>query len=200
MRTLSWGFRKAQIWLDELPTWDFHTLEVVEQSRDASNSRNYKEKKCAIELYAPIGAIAYYGALGVTFTPQGRGRITVLVPISEDNGPLLDASLAGKTDEVHIGLPQEYAENILDVFLNADSVQQLGAGTLRICSGAHGTIGSSPWFFGALSRILTKLLLLEDTSASDESLIDFIRKELIQKGPSTNDVITNLGVQMNQIR
>src|SRR5712664_4064448 len=113
MRTLSWGFRKARIWLDELPTWDFHALEVVEQSSNVSKPGSNKSKKCAVEIYVPIGAMAYYGALGATFTPQDMGRVTVQVPISEDKGPLLDASLAGKTDEVHIGLPQEYVGDIL---------------------------------------------------------------------------------------
>jgi len=200
MRTLSWGFRKARIWLDDLPAWDCHTLEVIEQSSAVSKLRHSKSKKCAVEIYTPIGAMAYYGALGAIFIPQDIGRVTVQVPISEDKGPLLDASLAGKTDEVHIGLPHEYVGNILDGFLNADTVQQLGAGTLRICCGAHGDIGSSPWLFGALSRILTKLLLLEDTSVSDESLIELIRGELIRRGTSTNTVSTDLGVQMNQIR
>ena len=143
-----------------------------------------------------IGPIAYYGALGATFTPQDIRKVTVQVPISEGKGPLREASLAGKTDEVHLGLPQEYVGDIINGFLNADTVQQLGAGMLRICCGAHGTVGSSPWIFAALSRILTKLLLLEDTSVSDESLIELIRGELIQKETSTHTVVTNLGIQM----
>ncbi|HWS83103.1 MAG TPA: hypothetical protein VN207_02470 [Ktedonobacteraceae bacterium] len=196
MRTLRWGFHKARIWLDELPTWDYQSLEVVEQSSDVSKSRDSKSKKGAVEVYAPIGPIAYYGALGATFTPQDIGRVTIRVPISEDKGPLREASLAGKTDEVHLGLPQEYIGDIINGFLNADTIQQLGAGMLRICCGAHGTVGSSPWIFGALSRILTKLLLLEDTSVSDESLIKLIRGELIQKETSTHTVITNFGIQM----
>jgi hypothetical protein len=177
--------------------WDTHSFtDYLSDLELAKACLTIELDKIAIEryYYAPIGAVAYYGALGAIFAPQASGRVTVQVPISEGNEPLLEASLAGKTDEVHLGLPQEYAEDILDAIWHAEPIEQLGAGILRVCCAAHGNIGSSPWFFGALSRILAQLLLRDGASFSDESLIDLMRRELV------HNVSSNLGVQLNQIR
>ena len=178
MRTLSWGLRKARIWLDEVPDWMYQPSEVITRSSDVSRSGRSAIRECAIELFVPTGAMAYYGALGATFTPQNKGVFTVRIPISKDGGKLLKTALAGKMDEVHIGLPEEYVEGILENFLRVDTVQQLGAGTLLVCEAAYGNIGSSVWFFGVLSRTLSKLFLLEDVSLPDEAFIELIRSEL----------------------
>ena len=181
MRELRWKLSKARIWLDELPAYEYQAIDTSEQGREVSTTSNVISQACAIELVHPVGARAYYGALGATFLAQGTGRFVVQVPISADKGRLLDTSLAGKIDEVHIGLPREYVNGVLSGFMDDESIQQLGAGTLCVCCAAHGSVGSSIVVFRALSRVLAHLFVQEKASLSDEYLIELIRRELSRK-------------------
>lgn len=180
MRELNWKLSKARIWLDELPAYEYQAMDTMEQGKEVS-AITTTNQACAIELFHPVGARAYYGALGATFLAQGTDRFVVQVPISEDNGRLLDTSLAGKIDEVHIGLPREYVKGVLSGFVDDEMSQQLGAGTLRVCCAAHGSIGSSTLVFRALSRVLAHLFVQERTSLTDEYLVELIRRELSRK-------------------
>ncbi|MBV9614272.1 MAG: hypothetical protein JO031_02310 [Ktedonobacteraceae bacterium] len=181
MRVLTWKLSKARVWLNELPSYNYQAIDTIEQKRDFSETKRVTNRECAIELYNPVGPRAYYGAIGASFTPQKTGNFIIQVPVSIDKGPLLDNSLAGKSDEVYIGLPLAYVDGVLSGFISDNTIQQLGSGTLRINNAAHGSIGSSLWLFRVLSRVLSNLFLYENSSVSDEFLIKLISTELLQR-------------------
>jgi hypothetical protein len=119
--------------------------------------------------------------LGATFVSEDTGRLHVTIPLSSSDGEVVHESLAGRIDTVHSGLPAEYLDGILDVVDSETTAQLLGAGSLRFCCAAHGELGSSPWLFRGLSRIVIQLLSMEHTPSTDEQLIEFIQEQLRYK-------------------
>jgi hypothetical protein len=180
MISLQWGLREAGIWLDELPNWHYEGTETIERQFDSTSSDQMVNISSAIELFVPLGARFYYGALAVTFIPAIIGPLVVQVPILESEVILQDALVDNKLDTVFIGLFPEYARGIFDGLLNTDATQLLGSGMLSISGAAHGAIGSSPWMFKLLSRISVKLLTLDKNDVSDEQLIKLIQEEWVQ--------------------
>lgn len=187
MVVLSWKFNKARIWLDELPDWEFRETQVFELLQETPEKRYTDACSAAIELLLPIGGRAYYGALGAEYVPAPLKQLVIQVPITLDEGSIIHNAIAGRYDTVRAGLPREYLRGVLDGVQNVPETQSLGPGTLRFCRAAHGSLGSSLWFFGVLSSIVIKLLLLERETVSDELLIKLIQAELrnhpIQRRP-----------------
>lgn len=167
-----------QIWLDELPEWRNEGAEVAERHQETSR-RGITERRCAaIELFVPVGPRAYYSVLGAIFVPGQEDRLLIQVPISVNQGQPVLESLAGRADKVRVGLPYEFTGSVFDGVLSINPAQLLGAGTLQFCCAATGDIGSSPWMFRVLGRVVVKLLSSDRSSFSEENLIRLLDLEL----------------------
>jgi hypothetical protein len=179
MLSLNWGLSKARVWLDELPAWQYQGSEIVERHANVATSNQAGSASGAIELFRPIGARFYYGALALTFTAASTPTesLTIQVPILDSQNRLQDA-LTKELDTVFVGLLEEYTEGIFAAFQDTTLTQLLGPGTLRVAGAAHGVIGSSSWVFQVLGRSLVKLLMLEQKDISDERAVNIIQKEL----------------------
>lgn len=183
MLSLQWYYSKARIWVDELPNWHYKETEIIERQIDATMPNKLIHESSAIELFVPIGARFYNGALAITFVPAATGPLVIQAPISgsEDTlgteNILQDTVTSNKLDTLLIGLLPSYANGIFDGILNTATAQLLGSGTLYISGAAYGAVGSSFWMFKVLSRIAVKLLTLEPKDMSDEQLIKLIQAE-----------------------
>ncbi len=178
MIALNWGGSKARIWLDKLPPWYYEVSEVIERHLLALNKKVIPRGHAAVELSVHTGPRVHYGGLGATFVPAHTGQLLIQVSTSADKGQLLSDSLVGKMDKVHIGLPTEYAAGVLKGVMNTDLTSSIGNGTLHFCCAVHGEIGSSPWMFQALSRIVIRLLCVDKGSALQEDMIVLLQQEL----------------------
>lgn len=179
---LSWQHNKAHVWLGELPGWEVGKAQVFEQHRDAPDMKDTDTRSAAVELLIPAGGRAYYGALGAEFVPAPVKQLVVQVPISLDEGQIIPNTLAGRLDTVYTGLPQEYLQGVLNGVMNSVEMPFLGSGTLRFCRSAHGSLGSSIKFFGILTTLVIKLLLLERQAISEEALLELIQAVLTKQG------------------
>jgi hypothetical protein len=181
MLSLKWDWSRARIWWDESPDWHYEGTEIIKRQIESTTSNQPIYQSSAIELFLPVGARFYYGALAVTFVPATAGPLVIRVPVldwEQGADDILQDALPGRQlDTVIIGLLPEYADGVFDGILNPAIAQFLGSGTLSISGAAHGAVGSSPWMFKLLGRISVKLLNLDKKEVSDEQLIKFIRAE-----------------------
>src|SRR5262249_42340971 len=146
-------YSRARIWMDELPNWHYKGTEIIERQIDTSMPNKPIHESSAIELFVPIGARFYNGALAITFVPATTGPLVIQVPTLDSEDILQDTVTSNKLDTLLIGLLPEYANGIFDGILNTATAQLLGSGTLYISGAAHGAVGSSFWMFKVLSRI-----------------------------------------------
>ena len=94
--------------------------------------------------------------------------------VSNAQGALYKASLAGKMDDVYVGLPEEYANSVFEGIIESKVINDLGGGNLRITQSAHGRIGSSPWLFKKLGNILPVVLASDSAMDWEKALIDIL--------------------------
>ena len=178
MITLRHYERVVQIWLDELPEWSYEESEVAERHQQTIQVCFTEVLRAAVELFIPKGGRAYYGALGAEFVPGQQGRLLIQVPFSPSGSHPIRPSVAGRVDVVRVGLAHEYVGSVLDGVLSLNPAQLLGQGTLCFCCASYGEVGSSPWLFQRLGRIVVKLLSIDRHSVSEEELGRLISLEL----------------------
>lgn len=164
----------ARIWLDDLPAVTYPPFNTIERRLETHRLVLGTARSIAVEVAGMVGHPSSYGLLGASFTPLPVDQLLIQVVCSTENGCLLDWALAGRCDEVHAGLPAEYASSVLDAAGTADGVADLSAGLLRFDHAAHGDVGSSSWFFGQLGRLLVSLLPRDVSQIRDDELAEII--------------------------
>lgn len=176
MRKLSWRMNRAHVWLDHMPNWVFHTSQVFHQTVAAPDTRLLDTRVAAIELFIPAGARIHYGALGGRYTPERSGELIIQVCASTAKQERLNNTLAAGLDTVCVGLPAEYADEVIQGAIAMAIDKGLGAGTVSLCQAAHGVAGSSRWMFRSLGAAVTTLLTDDYHVATDADLIDLLRE------------------------
>lgn len=180
MRTLQLTpLAKARVWSGEKMTGGFKAEGVITGSAEQSFA-GWPSSNVVVGLEAllPRGARAEYGLLGLEFMPDDLGRLQMAVPYSGMAGTAWPDALAGKLDEVRLGLPKEYASAVL-ASLSSAVEGRAPSGVLRIVDAAHGLVGSSPNFFGKLTRAAVELVLLSGIEVPDDRLVSLLRGIII---------------------
>lgn len=90
--------------------------------------------------------------------------------MSSDEGEILENTIAMQGEEVHLGIPKEYGEKILQVAAAYFREHNYGAGEIVFFMGAHGYYGSSQAVFGLATNIL--LNCLEKKCGSDVKMLE----------------------------
>jgi hypothetical protein len=83
-------------------------------------------------------------------------------------GAWFPESLAGQSGDVKIGLPDEYADAVINGV--AKAAEAVGAPTrrkLRFAWAAHDRVGSSRWIFEKASGIVLRLLTLPTSDLNE---------------------------------
>ncbi len=68
----------------------------------------------ALELLLSRRDMSNYAFLGIKFTPKNIKSLNIRVNISLDEDEILSDNIAMKSDTVFLGIPNEYAEAIID--------------------------------------------------------------------------------------
>lgn len=172
-------FVKTRVWYGEKMTGGFEAQAVITGSA-GQNSAGWPSGNVVVGLEAllPRGARAEYGLLGLEFLPDNLGRLQMEVPYSGMTGVAWPDALAGKLDEVRLGLPKEYASAVY-ASLSSAVEGRVPSGVLRIVDAAHGLVGSSPSFFGKLTRAAVELVLLSGIEVPDDRLGSLLRGIII---------------------
>jgi hypothetical protein len=170
-------YKKARVWVGELPKLSYDVLQVEQRRLEAEGSILAEVRCAAVELLIPTGPRSLYGALGAMVTPGACGQLLVQVAISPLDGELVASALTGRMDEVHIGLPQEYAGAVLEGAVNTEEIHLLGPGILRFNHAAHGEVSSAQVIFRRLARTVVRLLCLDTEAVSEEELRKMLERE-----------------------
>jgi hypothetical protein len=168
-------FAKARIsWQRQV---DLHFRADGVLSREVVGQAARSPRFVSIEALVPRGARADYGLLGISYEPRDAAGLRIEVGYGDAQGERWPSSLAETIDEVRTGLPKEYAQAVLDGFLEAS--RQPPNGVLVLVEAAHGLAGSSPDFFRKIAAAGVGLLLLADAPKGVEALVAFLRSALV---------------------
>ncbi len=162
------GYRKARIWLGELPELNYPIVNVLSRTKDAKKVDISEVRRTAIEMLIPTGGCFIYGLLEAEFTPTNLGEFSIKVATSANTGNPVNWSLATSVDEVCAGIPLEYSESVIEGALSAGDI--LGSGILCFQGGAHGAVGSSKRIFRHLATTAVRILVYPFESISEENL------------------------------
>lgn len=173
VRVLKLGkYGRARVWIGELPGAAYPAVKTFTHAIAAEASSENRLRLVAVEVFMPLGPRSMYGLLGGRWTSGTTSQLSVDVSIAAADGQLLSDNLAGKGDEVRVGLPAEYAQAVLaGVDLAKSEMNTLAAGKVSINCAAHGAIGSCEAVFKHLAAILIKLLNTASVEPSDEDLV-----------------------------
>lgn len=171
---------KARLWINETAGAVYAPARVLEKVVPAFAPGGHEARAIVLEVRLPRGPRAEYGLLGARFTPDDSGHVTLRVGVSGAEGATFD-SLAGSFDDVRVGLPEEYAGEVLGTLA---SLERLPAGVLEIHECAHGAVGSSRVLFARLAKLIAALadtrVDLSDGAAEREMLAEFAPRERVQ--------------------
>ncbi len=172
------GLRKGRLWINNLPKIEYTTIDVLKAKIKAEGSTNLVNTQIALELLLP-NEVSNYALLGADFTPNDSDLLTIEVCISKNDDLILSDTIAKPYEEVHVGIPREYAQTIIDTVQKTlnDSVE-VPSGILRFNCGAHGYIGSSQAIFSKVTRIILVLITCSEVQNSCEGLKEVVLSEL----------------------
>jgi len=171
-------YRKARIWLDELPPMPIGTFENMQCSFSSKNGVGLGLRKAAVELYVPSG-VYEYGLLGAEMYYSGNPGLDVELITSEGIGVPYQDSLVGVARDAYWGLPQEYVQAVLKGVSLALSEPALQiSGKLTINTTSFSVIGSSELAFTWVARVLIRLFGRASLASRDEFIAQLFEFEL----------------------
>jgi hypothetical protein len=163
--------RKAKVWVGDQPGAVYVTDRTVTHILEAKPSFTDTFHRGAVELYVPTGPRSIYGLLGAEFKHDKSNKVSIRVNVSSDRGPRVIGSLAEASDDVRIGLPEDYVEGVLrGVLLAQQQVEHLLSGDVVFNCAAYGVKWSNKLIFSHLSSILLKILIMNNDEFSEEKL------------------------------
>jgi hypothetical protein len=164
--------RRARVWFGEAPNAGYSPTAVVRRVVSTGDTKPAAAKLAAIELMVPRGAIATYGLLGAELLDDGEGVGAVCVGVNRTGFPM-QQSLAPMSDDVRVGLLDEYAEAVVSGVERVVNEGWHFKGELTFRWAAHSAVGSSPAFFLELSVWVARLLA-GTMPPSEKNLVDML--------------------------
>jgi len=173
------NLRRAKIWLGELPQLKVHADRVLAGDIKTSRPSFPESRRVAIEMSIPQGARSLYGLLGGELQKGQTGAFRYEVSVSTASGRPFEDSIAPSPEDARIGLPEEYAQAVVDGLSEAGGASSvLPSGRMIISCAAHGAIGSSRLLFKRLARALAQILIADRLPSSEEQAAAFLTFEL----------------------
>lgn len=161
---------KINLWINENLAFDEKILEVLHEEVKSNEVVSWKDITYIVEFYIGQKHMSNYAMLGMEYIYKNTGKLDVKVCVSNDEGKILENTIAMPGDEVHSGIPKEYGEKILQVAASYFRVHNYGTGEIVFFMGAHGYYGSSQAVFGLATNIL--LNCLEKKCESDVKMLE----------------------------
>ncbi|MCT8978826.1 hypothetical protein N4T77_19800 [Clostridium sp. CX1] len=170
-------FIRARLWTDELPELKYNTIEVLKVDIETVNAENWQQKYLGLELSLSRNS-SNYALLGVKYVPSKEKVLKVKVNVGMSNDVILKNNIAQEIDEVHVGIPKEYAAPIINYIQENINKINIPPGTLLFNTGAHGYIGSSQTVFLLSTKILINMIHKDLKSIYEDDLIKVIDESI----------------------
>jgi hypothetical protein len=162
----------SRVWLDEHPSIKFRTIREITTTLTAE-PRLKLARRAGVEVSAARDVSSYALICG-DFIPDDHGPCFVRLPVSDDSGMVLPWSLLGRYDEVRAGLPEEFAQHVLDA--GSSAAELLGSGVLTLAPAAYCAGRSSQWIFSRVTSALIEIMALIPETVTSETLAEIIRR------------------------
>lgn len=170
-------FRKGRIWTNEAPELEYETIEVLRETVDVTSLKRWDEKNLIFELSLPRNS-SNYALLGLKYIPDNEKVLKVEIKVGRSDDVLLENNIAQIVDEVHVGIPEEYARAILEYTKENSKEIDVPPGTLMFDVGAHGYVGSSQAIFLSVTKILLNIIDKDLKSISEDELSKIINESI----------------------
>lgn len=155
-------FQLGRIWINDVPEIKYKEINKLTSAVEVKEIINMEPCRMALELLLSRRDISNYAFIGVKYIPNKEKNLNISVYVSEDEGEILDDNIAMKSDNVFIGIPNEYAETVLSTANKViEGLPQFSSGDLEFYIGAHGEVGSSKLSFSKVTELIIKLLVIE---------------------------------------
>lgn len=173
--------KKGRLWINQVYNLQYGTNKIVKSHFKANNTNEVSIANIVLELLLMPRHVSNYALLGASFTPTSGELLEVRVNISQYNGEVTKDSIAMPEDEVHLGIPEEYAEGIVET---TDSViKEIGgfpSGILEFNVGAHGYVGSSILTFSKITSIILKIMIKKIDNMDVEKIKEEVALEIMK--------------------
>jgi hypothetical protein len=143
-------YRRVNVWLDERPPAEFIASSMVTRMVKPNMVVDASRRIAAIEINIPHGPRASYALLGAELIESDVDGLEVVVSVNAAGFPF-EPSLALKSDEVKVGLLDEYARAVVGGIERMAETSGLPTkAVLRFRWAAHGSVSSSSLIFSEL--------------------------------------------------
>lgn len=172
-------YRKGRLWVGQMPRIESTTVEVLRRSINETEKIQLNSSNIALELFLPPREISNYAFLGAMYTPNNGEKLEIRVKVSNANDKIFENSIALSSDEVHVGIPKDYAEAIVDsAEKTIKEIIRFSPGVLEFSIGAHGYIGSSKYIFSKTTEIILNIMSKNISGFSEDELKALVLTEL----------------------
>jgi hypothetical protein len=166
-------YRRARYWDGAWPEQIYDAGGVLTRELEAA-FRPMQDRLVAIEAVVPRGPRVMYGMLGGRYQAKTAGDLVVVVeymPVGSELGERFVSPIAIASDVPIVGLPEEFAEAVVEGVHDVGPTERPGSGTLTFACAAHSLSGSSPLIFRALGRVVATLIASGSVPEYDVSAI-----------------------------
>ena len=163
--------KKCNLWINEKPDIEYEYLKELHEIIIKDKWVNWDSVSYVIEIRIIGRHACNYALLGISFEHGNSDKLVIKVNSSDLDGKIIESSIASLDDEIHVGIPLEYSEEVFNVAKNYLNGVPCSSGTITFDIAAHGYVGSSSAIFGIATEILLKIL-----SANNKNNIQEIEK------------------------
>ncbi|WBW97427.1 hypothetical protein [Oceanirhabdus sp. W0125-5] len=174
-------YRRGRVWIDELPNMSYDVIQQLHSFIEIKSNSEIQAANLALELSLPRGA-SNYALVGLRYTPTKNKVVEIKVNVSRNTGEIINDNIASQIDQVHVGIPLEYANVVLNTARSViQEINDYPSGIIEFNLGAHGLIGSSQVIFSKITSIIIKLLCKNPSIMSSEAIKNEIFELLNQE-------------------
>jgi len=168
--------RRGRVWTDEMPNISYDVIQQLHSFIEIKSNSKIRATNLALELSLPRGA-SNYALVGFRYVPTKNKVVEIKVNVSSNTGEIINDTTASQIDQVHVGMPLEYANVVLNTARSViQEINDYPSGILEFNLGAHALIGSSQVIFSKITSIIIKLLCKNPSIMSSEE----IKNEIFQ--------------------
>ena len=156
------SMRNGNLWINEKIDISFVCIDNLKTTIKKNEWIHWDDASYILEFNLNGRNANNYALLGITYMYQESDELIINVNVSDYEGKVVSNTLALRPDEVHSGIPLDYAREIICVAEDYFKHNKCGTGVITFDIGAHGYIGSSTNMFSKVSRILLQILTMND--------------------------------------
>jgi len=143
-------------WVDEFPILEEIKTEIkgVKNLMKENLHKKYFCKQVALEVYLHKNA-SNYALLGLEYIPDTSESLDIEVQYINENEVRYESELSKFNSYRYLGLPEEYVDLVIQEI--RDNTNICG-GTVKVPIAVNCEVGSSPFIFSNITKILLEIL------------------------------------------